>query len=477
MSPRALEILSVVSGALLTSVQRRCLVPMLDELLTDPTQAPIGAGPLSQADVLGASLALAAFSLKFAPSRWTFVHIPAGRSKSPDIYAIADSGHVWFLELKAVAPLDSDVRTGAVLDTCARVSAQRSRAVTQLRGVRRPPRAGPAVRVAVQGSVARAITSDARAFVIVILPRAGLASRPDIRGPGVRGCPPGGTKGNGVACIRDCLDGTYANSVTSPVALFGKDDARFPSASNGAAILGALRVINGALWAGATPLVDEALARFVMLARHVPETERGALAPIAYRYLRASRLATEHTTRSGLASIVEAGVGPVLTEVEEPATTEPRDSGGRPDVTSGRDDDSDWLQREILRGAIEVAGPLVVEPTVLLEATVDRSAETIATVIDGVRLVGTRSRWGIRLVIDTDHVSTEAAVTVQRFLQTTHEGLRATPIEIGLEENLHAIPKLRRRVEAAQQLGVSLDSPDWSGWLSSEGLLELRRSR
>jgi hypothetical protein len=103
LSGRALEILSVVSGALLTGVQRRSLLPALQELLSDPSFAPLGSGPLSQADVLGACLGLAFFAVHSGPRSWSFAHIPATRNKTPDIFAVADDGSVWLVELKALS--------------------------------------------------------------------------------------------------------------------------------------------------------------------------------------------------------------------------------------------------------------------------------------------------------------------------------------------------------------------------------------
>lgn len=460
LSGRALEILSVVSGSFLTSVQRRALLPALEELLGDSTPAPIGAGPLSQADVLGASLGLAAFCTIFAPSRWTFVHIPSTQTKSPDIYALSDSGRAWFLELKAVAPLDSDVQSGGTLDTCMRISAQRSKALLQLDNAHTPIRTWPAIRAAIQGSVAQAISTDARAFTIVVLPRAGLAARPDILGPGKPGCPPQRNVRGGVPCARDCLSGRYFNTVTAPVALFGKDEVPVGSSVAPNAILGSLRVVNGALWAGATVAANDALLQFAFRAGQLALDERRALAPVAFRYLQASRMVASIETRQRLGEIAALGL-----------VIEPRNEDSDSQVAA----QSNPLEREILRSlTTEVREPLLLNPPELLQSA-EGLMQQIETSVDGVRLVGTRSRWGVRALIPDDDGLDKKTQIVQAFLSSSANDFRVQPIKLALEQRLHEKPRARRIVDSPYTLGVALDSSGWSGWMTADGLLELHR--
>jgi hypothetical protein len=190
LSTSAMEILSIVCGMHLTRTQRQVLLPTLEELLTDTSLLPLGAGPLSQADVLGACIGLAMFALGHPRAAWSFMHIPGGRAKTPDIYAVSsDDDSVWHIELKSVAPLDSEILAGRALDTCGRIATQRRRAVLQLANVSTPTSAGPRIQVVGGLPSQFGIPTDGRGFVITILPAAGLVSRADIRSPAKQGCP------------------------------------------------------------------------------------------------------------------------------------------------------------------------------------------------------------------------------------------------------------------------------------------------
>lgn len=252
-----------MSGALLTGVQRRSLLPVLQELLSDRSFAPLGSGPLSQADILGACLGLAFFAIDSGPRSWSFAHIPATRNKTPDIFAVADDGSVWLVELKAIAPSDAEVDHGGELDTCRRISAQRARAEQQLSGARLPARLGPRIRI-VGPRASLAVPIDGRALVLTVIPRAGLVGGPDVLGPGMNGC--ARSRGRYLRCTEECLSGAYLRSPTCIVTLIGKDAFIAPPTTPTSPLpppplVGTLRVLNGALWAGSSFLANKGLDR------------------------------------------------------------------------------------------------------------------------------------------------------------------------------------------------------------------------
>jgi hypothetical protein len=173
-------------------------------------------------------------------------------------------------------------------------------------------------------------------------------------------------------------------------------------------------------------------------------------------------------TRQRLAEIVANAGDPSQTSAEDfgPESIGNGGSWGR-------------LEREVERGAVEMPEPTSIDPASLFEAPDGKIAEAIETKIDGMRLVGTRSRRGIRLVADSFASAGEVTGSARDFFAKVpaRGGPRMEAVEISLLERLSEAPRPRTQVGQAQNLGTEVDSErGWSGWISKDGLLEMRRT-
>jgi hypothetical protein len=453
LSPRALEILSIVSGMHLTSVQRRSLLPTLQDLLTYTGFAPLGAGPLSQADVLGACLGLAVFAIDHPSQSWSFMHVPSSRVKSPDIYALSTEGDSWHLELKSVAPLDAEVRPGRELDTCARIAAQRRRAVEQLEQATTPRHQGPAIRV-VQGPRARmTIPTQGRAFVISVLPGAGLSGRTDIVSPEISGCPRNNI-GQYQPCAAHCLDGSFiAGFATTLVVLTGeRQQASVDPAPVPTPTLGSLRIINGALWSGSAQLAEFGLQS---LANALRETRSGAgehQASLVLGCLRATRSLTSVAMRKALVNAIpESSV-------------------------------EDWeaIDREAGRAGESVpsAEPVSLSELIKYSDGPAIPSRQIVVSIDNTEFFGVQGSRGAHL---SPVVSEPGAVRAgEGPFESVVQAFRgiAEPLleEAELIERAPNVAPLRDRRAGRLQVGVSFDSAKTSAWLSTNGDIEIRHT-
>lgn len=449
LSSRALEILSVVSGMHLTSVQRRSLLPTLQDLLTDTGFAPLGAGPLSQADVLGACIGLAVFAVDHPRQSWSFMHVPSSRVKSPDIYALSTEGDAWHLELKSVAPLDAEVRPGRELDTCGRISAQRRRAVEQLGQASTPRLWGPAIRVG-HGPRARArIPTQGSAFVISVLPGAGLSGRTDIVSPRKAGCPR--DKGQYQPCAAHCLNGSFVPGfATTVVVLSGeREQLSFGPIPAPSPTLGSLRAINGALWSGSTQLAEFGLQSLADAIRETPHDLSQHLAPLALGCLRATRSLTSVATRQAVVRAI-------------------------PDSSS---DGWKTVAREAERAGEAVASA---EPASLSELTKypdgrDAPAKQVVVAIGGAEFFGVVGSRGAQLAPLAGRPG-ELQAAFERVVQTFRTIAEPTTEEVELIERVPAVAPLRDRRAGKLPLGVSFDSPTTSAWVSTNGDIEIRHA-
>lgn len=449
LSSRALEILSVVSGMHLTAVQRRSLLPTLQDLLTDTGFAPLGAGPLSQADVLGACIGLAVFALDRPRQSWSFMHVPSSRVKSPDIYALSAEGDAWHLELKSVAPLDAEVRLGRELDTCARISTQRRRAIEQLGQASTPRVWGPAIRVG-QGPRATArIPTRGSAFVISVLPGAGLSGRTDIISPRKAGCPQ--DNGHYQPCAAHCLNGSFVPGfATTVVVLSGeREQLSFGPVPAPSPTLGSLRAINGALWSGSTQLAEYGLQSLAEAIRETPPDQNQHLAPLALGCLRATRSLTSVATRQAVVHAI-------------------------PDSSS---DEWKTAAREAERAGETVPSA---EPASLSEVTRypdgrEAPAKQIVVAIEGLEFFGVVGSRGAQLspLAGGPEAVQAAFERVVRTFQTIAE---PTPEEVELIERAPAVAPLRDHRAGTLPIGMSFDSPTTSAWVSTNGEIEIRHA-
>lgn len=256
-SPKAAEILSYLCGSQLKRSQRQILAQTLDEHVNQHHQDPAGAGPLSQTDVFGAIIGLAQFTLTFQDN-WVFVLIPASNDrKRPDVFALSPTSDPWFIELKGVAPLGSQIPQNGDLDTCKSVHTQRNKAVEQLEDELFVPGPGvPHIFARTFGVGFPSIFGSSIVASVTVLPDANLIQRSDIQPGGVKGCPPGSR------CADHCLNGSFAGKAASLVNLLWVDhldNKRIPSAAF-KAWLASIHAVALGNWAGSEDLVREAMA-------------------------------------------------------------------------------------------------------------------------------------------------------------------------------------------------------------------------
>lgn len=167
----AFQVLSMISGKQMPPSIRKVLLPSLDEHLRDKPTGPEYAGPFGLADVYGAMLGVAQFALQNEGS-WLFVRIPEGQTTTADVYAVPSTGRPWFLELKAVAPLSSEIPPSRPKDICENVAAQLRKGRRQVeKGLVLPPLGAPAVEV--YGPQAVTSSTGGEALSVVIMRRAG----------------------------------------------------------------------------------------------------------------------------------------------------------------------------------------------------------------------------------------------------------------------------------------------------------------
>lgn len=297
----AFELLSELCGRFLRNAQRRALAPLLQEHLTDSKIRHGEYGSLSQADVLGAIVGLALW-LICTPGNWMLLRIPEGAASTPDVFAVEESGAPWFVELKATAPLSSEVAKGATLDSCRRMLSQRRLGVSQLENGATVKLSAPYLLVRNAGPKTSML--GGRALVVTTLPDAALVSRTDIAVNEIRGCPD-------ARCGEHCLRSEMRGFQTSLVSLLWKEEDRSVKRNQAlVSLLSLAHAIDLAAWADSREHADAALEQMAELA---PEARRilgeEFVDEVSARMAAASMLTASPATRDRLAASKLLGEG------------------------------------------------------------------------------------------------------------------------------------------------------------------------
>jgi hypothetical protein len=258
----AVEILCSVCGESLREPQRQALLPTLRDVVSNTTQQQRGTGSLSQAGELCAILGLAQFALR-APEPWLFVRIPEASVPQPDIFALTPGGKPWYVELKGVAKLEPQVKTGAAMQTCGNIVSQIGKGRKQLTetSLSEPDEYAPEAAIqAAAGAPSFAEKAGGLALSVVILADAALLNRTDIQAAGAAGCPPG------KSCMEECLSSPASPPETSIVGLLWTEEvkAAAPATQHDLqtlnATLVALKALDAAAWAGSRVGTAESLS-------------------------------------------------------------------------------------------------------------------------------------------------------------------------------------------------------------------------
>jgi hypothetical protein len=250
----AVEILGRVAGATLRASQIDALLPSIHEQLSAVPPAPqANSGPLSQTDVLGAILGVAHFLLHTGGD-WLFASIPISNRSSPDLYAVRAGGKPWYVELKGIAPLATEVDIGTKLDVCSKVRGRVADGLLQLKHDAHSslgssvfvPSAKPVIAEALHGG---------RALSAVVLPDGFLADRHDLVPVNLHGCP------TDRRCAEQCLRAPAGEYRTALVELLWLDESAADSGGDPVLLdaLAAMQTLNSALWAGTRTVADDAL--------------------------------------------------------------------------------------------------------------------------------------------------------------------------------------------------------------------------
>lgn len=300
----AVEILCNVCGESLREPQRRNLLPTLRDVVSNTTPQQQGTGSLSQAGELCAILGLAQFALR-APEPWLFVRIPEASVPQPDIFALTPGGQPWYLELKGVAKLASQVKTGAAMQTCGNIVSQIGKGRRQLTEttLSEPDEYAPSASIqASAGAPSFAEKVGGVALSVVVLADAGLLNRTDIAAPNATGCP------TGKSCVQECLRSPASPPETSIVGLLWTQEvpAPVPASTRGtgslAASLLSLKALDLAAWAGSQVGAGEALSEVAgQLSDPALEASGPDMASVLGAALRMSRGLTTPAARNAAA--------------------------------------------------------------------------------------------------------------------------------------------------------------------------------
>ncbi|HEX2208579.1 MAG TPA: hypothetical protein VHG93_12910 [Longimicrobium sp.] len=240
-----------------------------------------------------------------APEPWLFVRIPEASVPQPDIFALTPGGQPWYLELKGVAKLASQVKTGAAMQTCGNVVSQIGKGRKQLTEttLSEPDEYAPSAGIHASAGVSSfAEKVGGVALSVVVLADAALLNRADIQAPGAAGCPPG------KSCVQECLSSPASPPETSIVGLLWTQEvpAPAPASTRGtgslAATLLSLKALDLAAWAGSRVGAGEALSELAgQLSDPVLEASGPDMASVLGAALRMSRGLTTPGARNAAA--------------------------------------------------------------------------------------------------------------------------------------------------------------------------------
>jgi hypothetical protein len=227
-----------------------------------------------------------------------------------------------------------------------------------------------------------------------------------------------------------------------------------PGSDQSGRVLGSIRTINGALWAGSAQLTDDAMQDLSRVLADSDLEFKAKIAPAMRGLLRATRLHTSKTTRDSLVETLADAAG----DLEGPLYSE-----------SSRGIHFLPPEREVSVGELVSGAPA-------------EGVEQIVCRLPGGVSRGTRTRFGVRLAPypEGGKARLTKVLNPQTYLgrmplgepQFQAEGMRLIEHLVDERETPHPA---RTRPKGQILLGHSwTEARGTSGWISVDGLVELR---